>query len=131
MRHSLEETIESLQSSFGAEQYSQNVVKYWWCRFQEGDYSCDDRQKGGKPRAVPDTDYLEEVAVIPAPTSREIAIKLGVSSSTVIRRLNALGYTLKLERWVPYLLTAGQKAARVRICADLLAKFQADEVFLK
>ncbi len=129
--HSLDETLKSLQSTFSEVHYSTKFVQFWWTRFAAGDHSCEDKQGGGRPKAVSDEELLLAVAVVPAPTSKEIAVRLSVSTRTVISRLKSLGFTLKLDRWIPYLLKEEQKVKRVRFSEMLLAKFREEPTFLK
>ncbi len=107
------------------------MVKFWWSRFDTGDFSCEDKQGGGNPKAVSDQDLLASVEVVPSPTPKEIAVQHGVSSKTVIRRLKALGYSLKLDRWIPHELNKINKTKRIEFCAALLDKLERDPEFLK
>ena len=107
------------------------MVKFWWSRFDTGDFSCEDKQGGGNPKAVSDQDLLASVKVVPSPTPKEIAVQHDVSSKTVIRRLKALGYSLKLDRWIPHELNQINKTKRIEFCAALLDKLERDPEFLK
>ena len=58
-----------------------------------------------------------------------IANHFEYSTHTIYRRLRNIGYTLKLDKWVPYKLSDKNKAERVGKCKQLLEKLK-NEPFL-
>ena len=65
----------------------------------------------------------------PKISTEEIAEKLNVDRSTAFRHLKKLGYTLKLDIWVPHILTELNKLKFVSTAVSLLAR-QQNEPFL-
>lgn len=51
---------------------------------------------------------------------REIVERLNIDRSTAFRHLKKIGYTLKLDMWVPHLLTEANKLIRVSAAVSLL-----------
>lgn len=58
----------------------------------------------------------------PRMSSREIALHLGCSHTTVQNILHNLGKVWKLGNWLPHELTEAQKLQRVVICSSLLSR---------
>lgn len=106
------------------------MVARWYKRFQDGDTSCQDKKGPGFKRTE-DEQFKGVIALNPFATPIEIAQNLDISSSTVCRRMKSLGYTLKLSRWVPHLLTPAQKEKRVAFCRKLLDMLDKNPEFLE
>ncbi|KAK6749630.1 hypothetical protein RB195_001937 [Necator americanus] len=56
----------------------------------------------------------------PYQTTRELAVALGVSQTTVVRGLKSIGKVRKLGRWVPYALTQYEMECRADTALSLL-----------
>ena len=63
-------------------------------------------------------------------TTREIGERLNLSNSTVYGHLKGLDLILKLDVWVPHVLTERNLCRRVDVC-DSLLKRQVNDPFLK
>ncbi|KAH9408499.1 hypothetical protein TYRP_012175 [Tyrophagus putrescentiae] len=102
----------SLQRDFGEDNFSRFMISRWYKRFQKGDYSCQDKKAPGHSKNTEDEQLKGVLALNPFATPEEIALNLDITKRTVYRRMKNLGYTLKLSRWVPHLLTPLQKQKR-------------------
>ncbi|KAH9409531.1 hypothetical protein TYRP_010541, partial [Tyrophagus putrescentiae] len=127
---SLKEAICLLQRDFGEENYSRHMVSRWYKRFQSGDHSCQDKKAPGHSRHTEDEQFKGVLALNPFAAPEEIALNLDITKRTVYRRMKNLGYTLKLSRWVPHLLTPLQKQKRVNLSRRLLTMCRRNRRFL-
>ena len=59
-----------------------------------------------------------------APSTTDLATKLGVDQSTVVRRLQAMGKIQKAGQWVPHELSERSIGQRLNMCISLLARQQ-------
>ena len=105
------------------------TVQRWFQRFQDGDFSLEDKPRSGRPQEIDDDKLLELVESNPAQTSDELATILGCSSTGVRYRLHSLGKTSRLGRWTPHKLSETNLRQRVMICTSLLLKQRVDPFF--
>jgi histone-lysine N-methyltransferase SETMAR len=122
------ECCQKLARIFKKNAPKKTMVFKWFQRFSTGHFNFDDDKREPKPRSSTDggnadrvKEFLEEDGRV---TIRKIALELGMTRyavDTIIRR--DLGFTKKSARWVPRLLTAEQKQARVDWCKFFLDKF--------
>uniref|UniRef100_A0A1L8DWG7 Putative histone-lysine n-methyltransferase setmar n=1 Tax=Nyssomyia neivai TaxID=330878 RepID=A0A1L8DWG7_9DIPT len=73
---------------------SENMCRRWFHKFQTGDFDVNDKKREGRPRNVMDQELEKLYEENPNLTTFQLGRKLGVSSCTVSRRLNALGFDL-------------------------------------
>ena len=98
----------------------------WFAKFKSGDYDLGDRPKSGRPSET-DIDVLRDhIESDPRLSSRELAIRLGTTHTTVLRHLHDMGKVSKCGIWVPHKLTENQLLQRVTICTSLLARIAVD-----
>lgn len=123
------ETFRSVTAVFGEACISERQCRWWFERFRSGNLSLADEPRSGRPSDF-DSDRLRQIVEHDSSiTVRELAIDFGVHYSTIDRHLIQMGFTSKLNRWVPHRLSAQQKMARLTTCASLLAR-QKSEPFL-
>ncbi|GFX97737.1 histone-lysine N-methyltransferase SETMAR [Trichonephila clavipes] len=63
-------------------------------------------------------------------TTREIGSRLNLLNSTVYDHLKCLGLSLKLDVWVPHVITERNLCHRINVCDSLLKRHENDQ-FLK
>lgn len=100
------------------------MVQRWYNRFDEGDYSCKDFKRSGRPNNITDDQLEAFVQEQPGATAADIANGLGISTTTVYSRMEKMGYSLKMARWVPYNLKQEHKDKRVTASRQNLARFE-------
>ena len=83
------------------------TVKKWFGRFQNGDFNMDDQPCSGWPSAIDDDIVSALVENNPRITTEEIAERMNFDNSSAFRHLKKLGFTSKLDTWVPHSLTEG------------------------
>jgi histone-lysine N-methyltransferase SETMAR len=121
-------THDELHSVFGDQAPSYNTVAKWSRYFCEGREEIEDQPRPGRPVTETTFENIEEVRCLidddPHLTIDEIQVETGMSRGTIERIISD---HLKLKKttasWVPNLLTDKQRADRVRICQENLAKF--------
>ena len=67
----------------------------------------------------------------PRQSTRELANKLQVDQSTVLRRLHAIGKINRVGKWVPHKLTEININQRLNTCISLLAKYKKKDFLWK
>ena len=70
-------------------------------------------------------------ALLDEELTRELAEKLEVDQTTVLRRLHEIGKVNKLGKWVPYQLSEYHKIQRLNTCVSLLAKYKKKRLSLE
>lgn len=117
-----------MHSVFGDQAPSYHTVTGWSRYFCEGREEIEDQPRPGRPVTETTFENIEEVRCLidddPHLTIDEIQVETGMSRGTIERIISD---HLKLKKttasWVPNLLTDKQRADRVRICQENLAKF--------
>ena len=87
-----------------------------------GDFDLEDKKRPGRPSELDDHELEELISTDPSLSTRELALRLSVSNSTVYDRLKALGKVQKLGKWVPHKLSEMNRLTRLNTCAFLLSK---------
>lgn len=110
-----------LGDTLGDSAMSITSVKRWLDRFKNGDFSCQDLERSGRP----ENDLSESIIVIltemPFATAKFLAKRLCCSPNTIKKILiENLGYKKYIRRWVPHELTWQNKCDRVQKSEALL-----------
>uniref|UniRef100_A0A5S6QHE9 HTH_48 domain-containing protein n=1 Tax=Trichuris muris TaxID=70415 RepID=A0A5S6QHE9_TRIMR len=114
-------TAQKIHTAFGAHSVSEQTVRKWYRKFEQGDESLES-EPHGRPETRVDTDTLKElVEADPSLTVRELAADLDLAHSTVHSHLRKMGKVKKLETWVPHELTEKQKLTR-QMASSLLVR---------
>ena len=129
-------TFELLKQAYREERMSHTQCYECFKRFKEGRTSSVKTPRPGQPSTSTDNCYVERVCEVIRGNRRltvqEVAEEMGISIGSCHAIL-----TRKLQmhrvspKFVPHLLTDGQKDNRVSISQDMLANADADENFLK
>lgn len=98
----------------------------WFARFRAGDFNLDDRPKSGRPSDFDNTVLETLIESDSRLSSREMAITLQSSHTTILRHLHQIGKINKCGIWVPHQLTPCQMLQRAAVCASLLSRLAVD-----
>jgi histone-lysine N-methyltransferase SETMAR len=116
------ECLKELKSTFGDNIVQKTTVKKYYRQFDEGNFNCEDKERSGRPSL----DILDQITEVlenySSATSEDIALEVGVSASTVTRRLHEAGYKSILDKWVPHQLSEINKIKRINTCELLLER---------
>ena len=80
----------------------------------------DDPPCSGQPSTIDDDIVSALVENNPRITTEEIAERMNIDNSSAFRHLKKLGFTSKLDTWVPHSLTERNKLNRVSVAISLL-----------
>jgi transposase len=104
------------------------TVKLWLRRFREGDTSCEDRSRAGRPLTILGEVLSKTFSKHPFASPENIASHFDLRVSTVMGLLaRELGLRIFTRRWVPYSLWERQKdeqATQSRLLLDLVQCYQ-------
>ena len=121
---------EKLRKVYGDDALTIRQCQRWFAKFRSGDFDVSDSARTGRPVEVDDDRIKVLVESNPRFTTREIAEALHIAQSTVHDHLKKLGYTSKLDVWVPHELKEIHLVQRLTICHSLL-KREENDPFLK
>ena len=113
-------------SVYGENSLSVSTCQIWFALFR-----VEDKERPGAPQKLK-TDKLEVLLEEkPRQSARELANKLQVDQSTVIRRLHAKWKINKVGKWVPHKLWEININQRLNTCISLLAKYKKKDYLWK
>lgn len=115
---------------YGPNAVSVRVAQVWFKRFQAGNFDIKDASRSGRPVTDKIDAIFEKVEQDRHISSYDVAEELAIDHRTVLTHLNKVGYTKKLDIWVPPELTERNLMNRVLIC-DSLLRLNETEPFLK
>jgi len=121
--------FERLTEAFPDSAPSLATISYWFREFRRGRDSLEDGSRPGRPEDVVTDEMVDRVKTLITKdrhcTYVEIQRTLNVSSASVHKILHEKLEVRKLtSRWIPHLLNAEQKQARVDWCRDMLRRFE-------
>ncbi|UYV64125.1 ARFIP1 [Cordylochernes scorpioides] len=96
----------------------------WFKKFQSDDFELDNEPRGKLPQKFEDAELQALLDEDSIQTQEKLAKKLQVSQGAVSLRLNSLGMTQKLSRWVPHELSERQQERCLVTCEGLLARHE-------
>jgi len=118
------EAAKNICKVYGEGVVNVRVVQQWFSKFKGGNFELEDEFRAGRPKVM-EANELEALLEQDRPqTTRELAAKLEVDHTTVVRRLKEMGKIQKMGKWVPHTLSEGNKLQRLNTCASLIAKFE-------
>uniref|UniRef100_A0A0N5BQJ2 HTH_Tnp_IS630 domain-containing protein n=1 Tax=Strongyloides papillosus TaxID=174720 RepID=A0A0N5BQJ2_STREA len=88
------------------------TVRWWFVKFQEGNFDLNDEEGRGRAIITNTEDLKEIVESNPKQSQRDMAKELGVSQQNVCNHLKLLGKTKK-GQWIPHKLTEYQAKYRL------------------
>ena len=125
---SLKKLMTEISTAFGPSCVSYDTVWRWKKKFESGVESIKNALKSGKPKSASRKEIISKIKEIieadPRFTVRDTVRKVGISLSTAHLILKKHLKVRKISaRWVPHLLTDGQKRQRVKVAKKLLQMF--------
>ena len=116
------QATKAICSVYGQGALEDRTCQNWFARFKTGDFDLNDKERSGR-QVVADDALLEELLnEDPRRSSRELALELSVSHTTVLNRLKALGKVQKTGKWVPHKLSEVNISQRLSVCASLSSR---------
>ena len=115
------ESHQRIKEAFG-EIVGESTVRRWFHKFKEGDFELNGKQRSGRPTSLDDEELLQIIEADPRQTTRELAERLDVDHSTIVRHLRSLGKVSKLGSWTPHELSRTNRLMRVDVAAALLSR---------
>ncbi|XP_020289890.1 histone-lysine N-methyltransferase SETMAR-like [Pseudomyrmex gracilis] len=119
-------TVKNICDVFGENAVSIPTCERWFAKFKRGDFNLEDQPRSGRPSGIDDDIVRNLVDANSRISTQEIADRLNVDRSTAFRHLKKLGYSLKLDVWVPHSLTERNKMDRVSTANSLLGRLKTD-----
>lgn len=116
------QAAKSIQSVYGVNALDVRTCQRWFDRFKNGDFDLNDKERTGRPVEANDDRLEELLQEDPRKSSRDLALELSVTHTTVLSRLHALGKVQKVGKWVPHNLSEINISQRLNTCAFLSAK---------
>ena len=99
------QAAKSIQSVYGVDVSDKRTCQRWFDRFRSEDFDLNDKERSGRPVEADDNRLEELLEEDPRQSSRELALALSVTHTTVLNRLHALGKVQKVGKWVPHKLS--------------------------
>lgn len=101
MKKNAAETHRLLVKTYGESAPSETVCRDWFRRFRSGDCDVNDKHRPGQMKKFEDAQLQALLDENPAQTLKELAQQLEVDTSTISRRLHAMGKIQKEGKWLP------------------------------
>lgn len=124
------QACEKLRKVYGDHALQERQCQRWFTKFRAGNFDVNDAPRSGRPVEVDNDQIKALIEANPRSTTRDIAEALNVHHSTVHDHLRRLGFTSKLDIWVPHELKEVQLINRMNMCDTNLKRNEA-EPFLK
>ncbi len=116
------QTTEIICFAYGSDALDLRTCQRWFARFKDGNFDLSDWERSGR-HVEADDDLLDEILEEdPRKSTRELAVELSLSQTTVCNRLKVLGKVLKVGKWVPHKLSEINISQRLSICVSLLSR---------
>lgn len=119
-------TVKNICDVFGENAVSIPTCERWFAKFKRGNFNLEDQPRSGRPSGIDDDIVRNLVDTNSRISTQEIAERLNIDRSTAFRHLKKLGYSLKLDVWVPHNLTERNKMDRVSTANSLLGRLKTD-----
>jgi len=116
---------------YGEGVVSPRTCQNWFARFKAGNFNLEDEERSGRPQELQSDELEALLDEDPRQSTRELALRLNVDQSTIVRRLHDLGKINKSGKWVPHKLTETNVIQRLNTCISLMAKFKKKDFLWK
>jgi histone-lysine N-methyltransferase SETMAR len=116
------ESERCIKQAFGQVKLSSANCRQWFQKFREGDYSCEDKPRSGRPSVVDEDELCRHIEQNPRASARDLARAFGTSHPTILLALKRLGKVYKIGRWLPHQLDDSLRTRRVEACQILWSK---------
>ena len=122
LRKNATQATKSICSAYGDDALDIRTCQNWFARFKGGDYDLNDIERTGRPVEADDSLLEELLEEDPRRSTRELALELSVSQTTVCNRLRELGKVQKVGKWVPHKLSEINIAQPLSTCVFLSSR---------
>lgn len=121
---------EKICGVYGQNALSNATACRWFARFRSGNFDVKDAPRSGRPHVENVDEIFQKIHEDRHISTRDIAKELNIDHKTVLSHLHKVGYTKKLDVWVPHELSLKNLMDRVSVC-ETLKKRNEIEPFLK
>lgn len=119
----------NINQAFGENTVNDRKVQRWFEKFRSGDFSLQNEPRGRPETSVKNDALKALVETNPTVSSRELAARMEVDHTTILRHLSEIGKVKKMDKWIPHELTERNKLDRLNVCSSLLTRFNRDPFF--
>lgn len=116
------EAAKTVQQAYGEDALHERTCRRWFTRFHSGNRSLEDEPHPSATHRILDDAVKNLIESEPRMSTRDIALHLSCSHTTVENILHCLGKVWKLGTWTPHQLTDDQKQQRLVACSALLSR---------
>ncbi|OAD62845.1 Histone-lysine N-methyltransferase SETMAR [Eufriesea mexicana] len=104
-------------------------VQRWFEKFRSGDFSLQNDPRGRPKTSVKNDDLKALVEANSTVSTRELATRMNVDHTTILRHLSEIGKVKEMDKWVPHELTERNKLAQLNVCSSLLIRYHREPFF--
>ena len=120
--------LKHLDKIYGETMFTLSFIHRWYHRFRSGRFELNDQKRKGRPQKLENKKLIQFIEETPLALSSDIAEKFKVTVQSIYKRMKKLGYSLKMDQWVPYAISDKNKAKRKRISLELKEKVKNENV---
>ncbi|XP_035727797.1 histone-lysine N-methyltransferase SETMAR-like [Vespa mandarinia] len=95
----------NINQAFGENTVNDRKVQRWFEKFRSGDFSLLNEPHGRPETSVKNDALKALVETNPTVSSRELAARMEVDHTTILRHLSEIGKVKKMDKWIPHELT--------------------------
>ncbi|XP_014614921.1 PREDICTED: histone-lysine N-methyltransferase SETMAR-like, partial [Polistes canadensis] len=119
------EAARDICDGYGEGVISESTARKWFAKFKNGDFNVDDMPRSGRPSEFDEERLKSLLKENGRQTSREVGEKMNCDHKTIPNHLHSIGFTKKLETWMPHELNENNKESRLQISSQHLARHRA------
>ncbi|XP_017767748.1 PREDICTED: histone-lysine N-methyltransferase SETMAR-like [Eufriesea mexicana] len=119
----------NINQAFGENAVNDRKVQRWFEKFRSGDFPLQNDPRGRPKTSVKNDDPKALVETNSTVSMRELATRMNVDHTTILRHLSEIGKVKKMDKWVPHELTERNKLDRLNVCSSLLTRFHRQPFF--
>lgn len=124
---SASEAHRKICSIYGKHAITERACQQRFQRFRAGDRKVEDRRRSGRPKEVANDNFIEAIKADNKITILELSEKFNVHRTTIERKMQALGFVVKLGTWVTHQLSQINKEYRMACCISHLSRQTTEE----
>ncbi|XP_035740328.1 histone-lysine N-methyltransferase SETMAR-like [Vespa mandarinia] len=99
----------NINKTFGKNTVNDLKAQRWFEKFRFGDFSLQNEPRGRPETSVKNDALKALVETNPTVSSRELAARMEVDHTTILRHLSEIGVVKKMDKWIPHELTKRNK----------------------
>ena len=92
--HKAAEATKNIRCAKGEDAVDHSTVTRWFKKFRSGCKNLDDQARSGRPKTVDSEAVFQAIEANPKSSTRKVSGELGISQSSVVRRLHDLGKSI-------------------------------------